>query len=420
MDWNYEGYPLENVPYFKKETYWLSPMNFVPEAFDRSRVAKKVLIHDVTLRDGEQTPDVVFKPDERIKLAVELDHLGADRIEFGMPISSEDVRDSFKEILKMDLKAEIIAFLRAHKDDLKLAEELGTRSVIIEHCVNPYVCKHVYGLDHSQTVERISEAFKIANANGMKAYFMGWDASRTPIHYLRKLYADLLDKVKIDAIVFVDTFGVMTPYGTAYTFRKLKEFFPETNFEIHNHNGFGLGVANALEAIMNGASCVHTALCGMGEREGNIAIDEIAATLEILFDIKTGIDLTKVTRISKLAEKISRFRPAGTKPVTGDFYYMKIIGTAVHAEQKAFQAGLWMGAAFAPKVIGKTDFEYGLGKGSGMANVRFVLNRLGLEASEEDMKKMLQIVKEESNIIKGTISVVDFEYIARGVIEKKL
>jgi 2-isopropylmalate synthase len=420
MDWNYEGYPLENVPYFKKDTFWLSPMNFAPEAYDLSRVAKKVLIHDVTLRDGEQTPDVVFKPDERIKLAVELDNLGADRIEFGMPIASQDIRDSFVEILKMNLKSEIIAFLRAHKDDLKLAEELGVKNVFIEHCVNPYVCRHVYDLDHAQTVERIVEAFKIANGNGMKAYFMGWDASRTQIDYLRRLYSDLLEKVEIEAIVFVDTFGVMTPYGMAYAFKKLKEWFPETNFEIHNHNGFGLGVANALAAIMNGASCVHTALCGMGEREGNIAIDEIAATLEILFNIKTNIDLTKVTRISKLAERISRFKPAGTKPVTGDFHYMKIIGTAVHAEQKAFKAGLWMGAAFAPKVIGKTDFEYGLGKGSGMANIRFVLDRLGLKATEEEMKKMLQIVKDESNIIKGTISVTDFEYIARAVIDQKL
>ena len=91
----------------------------------------------------------------------------------------------------MDLRAEIVAFLRAHPDDLKAAIELGAKSVIIEHTVNPYLCKYVDKVDHAATVNRIVDAFKIVQQNGLKAYFMGWDASRAGLDYLKKIYSDI-------------------------------------------------------------------------------------------------------------------------------------------------------------------------------------------------------------------------------------
>ena len=114
LDLNYEGFALENVPYYEQGQYWLSPMNFLPEALDKSEVQESVLVHDVSLRDGEQTPGVVFTIEERIQLARVLSELGVDRIEFGMPVASKDIYEAFEEVLKMDLQAEIVSFCRAH------------------------------------------------------------------------------------------------------------------------------------------------------------------------------------------------------------------------------------------------------------------------------------------------------------------
>ena len=211
MDKQYEGLSLENVPYYEKDRFWVSPMNYLSETYDMSNAREKISIHDVTLRDGEQTPHVVFKMDERLQIAKALSDLGVYRIEFGMPTVSKDIYEAFKEVLTMNLKSEIVAFLRAHPDDLKAAIELGVRSVIIEHTVNPYLCKHIYNVDHAATVKRVVDAFKIAKENDIKAYFMGWDASRAGLEYLKKIYSDIMDKVSPDALIFVDTFGVMTP-----------------------------------------------------------------------------------------------------------------------------------------------------------------------------------------------------------------
>jgi len=416
---DYEGLSLEDVPYYEKNRFWVSPMNYLPETYNMSEVQPHVQIHDVTLRDGEQTPGVVFKSDERIAIAKALSDLGVDRIEFGMPVVSQDIRDAFKDVLKMDLDSEIVAFLRTHPDDVQVAADLGVKRVIMEHNVNPYFCKHAYGLTHQETVERIIVAFKAAQQAGLKASFMGWDASRTNLEYLKRLYTEVCGQVIPESIIFVDTFGVMTPWAMMHTIRSIREWFPDMKVEVHNHNGFGLGTANAIAAVLAGASCVHGALLGLGERDGNIPIDEIVMALEILLKKNTRIKLSELTRVFKLAQRISGFENQGTKSVTGDFYFQIHPGIAVHAIEKAREAGLgervW--AAFAPEVIGKKGYEYLLGKESGLSTIKVYLNRLGLRADEEQMKEMLNAVKEQANVVKGTLSLEEFEFIANGILK---
>jgi hypothetical protein len=55
---------LKNRPYFNNDGWWVSPFNFVDEVSSEYK-GKTVAIHDVTLRDGEQTFGVAFSPEER-------------------------------------------------------------------------------------------------------------------------------------------------------------------------------------------------------------------------------------------------------------------------------------------------------------------------------------------------------------------
>jgi isopropylmalate/homocitrate/citramalate synthase len=422
IDMNYEGYSLENVPYYESGKFWVSPMNFVPEAMDTSDIQEEVIVHDVTLRDGEQTPGVVFTTQDRIEMAKVLSELGVDRIEFGMPIASKDTYEAFEEVLKMDLKAEIVSFCRAHPDDLELTIKLGCKTAIIEHIINPYMLKHVYGLDHKATVERCVNALKIAQQAGIKASFMGWDASRTNMEYLKRFYSDILDQTEMESLIFVDTFGVMNPWSVFYTIKTLRSWFPGLKLEIHNHNGFGLGTANAMAAVLAGVNCVHGAVLGLGERDGNIPIDEIAMMMALQLKKPTNIDLSQLNRVTKLAEQISGFKPSGTKPITGDYYFKMAAGISIHAIEKAREAGLgdrvW--AAFAPEMIGKKDYEYLLGKANGTGTMKIFLERLGINASKEQMQDILEIVKKQANLVKGNVSEVEFEYIARKYFAEKV
>nr|HML27137.1 homoaconitate hydratase [Methanomethylovorans sp.] len=58
-------------------------------------------ICDVTLRDGEQTPGVVFTREEKIDIATELDAIGVEIIESGFPVVSQTEKEIVKEIANM-------------------------------------------------------------------------------------------------------------------------------------------------------------------------------------------------------------------------------------------------------------------------------------------------------------------------------
>ena len=61
--------------------------------------------------------------------------------------------------------------------------------------------------------------------------------------------------------------------------------------------------------------------------------------------------------------------------------------------------------------------EYLLGKANGTGTIRVFLEKLGLEASDDQMKAILEIVKDRSNLVKGNVSEVEFEYLARKYLE---
>ena len=121
-----------------RETYqedgkwWVSPYNFEPSVREGLNLPEKVEIHDATLRDGEQTPGVVFSIDDKIEIATKLDELGVDRIEAGMPAVSPDDQKAIKEISKLGLKSKIFTFARAMQKDIDLALECGADGVVIE------------------------------------------------------------------------------------------------------------------------------------------------------------------------------------------------------------------------------------------------------------------------------------------------
>ena len=49
---------------------------------------RKIDIFDTTLRDGEQSPGASLTPDEKVKIAKQLERLNVDVIEAGFPVSS--------------------------------------------------------------------------------------------------------------------------------------------------------------------------------------------------------------------------------------------------------------------------------------------------------------------------------------------
>src|SRR5487761_1266716 len=98
--------------YYRENEWWVSPYNFVPEVREKFELPESVSIHDATLRDGEQTPGVVFSVADKIAIAEKLSEVGVERIEAGMPAVSEQDFQAIKEISRLGLKSQIYTFAR--------------------------------------------------------------------------------------------------------------------------------------------------------------------------------------------------------------------------------------------------------------------------------------------------------------------
>src|ERR1700735_2249041 len=117
--------------YLNENKWWVSPYNFVPEVRATFDLPEKVSIHDATLRDGEQTPGIVFSIKDKIAIAEKLDEVGVDRIEAGMPAVSEMDFQAIKEISRLGLRSKIYTFARAINADIDKAIECGWQGVIV-------------------------------------------------------------------------------------------------------------------------------------------------------------------------------------------------------------------------------------------------------------------------------------------------
>ena len=88
-------------------------------------------ICDVTLRDGEQMPGVVFRPDEKLDIAMRLDEIGVDVIEAGFPVVSKAEKSAVREICNLDLNAKISALSRSVKADVDAALDCGVDMISV-------------------------------------------------------------------------------------------------------------------------------------------------------------------------------------------------------------------------------------------------------------------------------------------------
>src|SRR5258708_22135532 len=95
---------------WKTDKWFTSPWNFLPEVRKNFSFPSKIKIHDVTLRDGEQQTAVVFRREEKVAIARQLDALGIHRIEAGMPPVSEQADAALQDSASMVLKSDSFAF----------------------------------------------------------------------------------------------------------------------------------------------------------------------------------------------------------------------------------------------------------------------------------------------------------------------
>ena len=401
---------IENGKHYKEDKYWVSPYNFHPEVTGELNLPEKVEIHDATLRDGEQTPGLVFSVEEKVAIAKKLDEVGIDRIEAGMPAVSPQDFEAIKQISALGLKAKIYTFARAMTADIDKAVECGADGVIIEVPIGYTKLKYQFNWTWEDVLKKSADVINYAKTKGLHAVFFPYDTTRAREDDLTNLLTGIMNESEPDSIGVVDTMGCATPEAIKYLVRKVADL---TNLpvEIHTHNDFGTGVATELAAVTVGASCVHSCVGGLGERTGNAALEELILCLELLYGYDTKYELAKLPELGALLADITGIPYALNKPILGERNFTRESGIGVNlvVEKPLAMFGTH------PALTGRTG-DIVLGKKSGKASITYKLDELGIEGvSDEQITALLAEVKKAGIAKKGILTDDEFRRILADV-----
>ncbi|HWQ54135.1 MAG TPA: hypothetical protein VN442_10660 [Bryobacteraceae bacterium] len=406
-----------NQPW-KTDQWFTSPWNWAPEVRKNLHFPEKIRLHDVTLRDGEQQTGVVLRRQEKIAIAKKLAEAGVHRIEAGMPAVSADDEAAIKEIVQLNLGPEIFSFARCMPADVKLAKECGVKGIITEIPSSDHIIKNAYGKDMDWAIKSSIETTLAAKDAGLYTVFFTIDSTRSEL----EAYLDLIEKVAteghMDALTVADSFGGCTPEAIGMVIRRIKARFNKP-IEIHCHEDFGLGVANTISALANGASVAHVTVSAIGERAGNVPLEDTVMALRTMYGVDMGIKTEVLYELSKLVQKLAEIQLPPNRPLVGDALYNIESGivTMFHRRCRNVEPLEYM--PFAPEMIGRPGPDVALGKGSGIANIEEHLERRNLTATADQANDILGKVKQFSIENKRLLTGAEFDEIASAVLGRK-
>jgi isopropylmalate/homocitrate/citramalate synthase len=372
--------------YFQKDKWWVSPYNFTDEVTSDFQLPEKVRIHDATLRDGEQTPGVVFRPNDKVKIAKKLDEIGVDRIEAGMPAVSDEDFQAIKQICSLGLKADIYTFARAITKDVDKAVECGADGVIIEVPIGYPKLKYQFRWTWKDVFSRSADVINYAKQKGLHTVYFPYDTTRATEEDLKNLLENIMEKSPPDALGVVDTMGCALPETMKYLVRKVKSM-TGLPVEVHTHNDFGMAVSTELAGVTAGAEVVHSCVNGLGERTGNAALEELILGLHVLLGYDTHYRIDKLTELSELVQSISGISLARNKPISGEANFTRESGIGVDLVISEPLAMFGLHPGFLNRQ-GKVV----LGKKSGKLSVKYYLAQLDIKIDDE--QKITDIVAE--------------------------
>lgn len=342
---------------------------------------------DTTLRDGEQTPGVALKTEEKVWIARKLDDLGVDIIEAGSAITSEGEREAIRAVAAEGLDAEICSYCRIMQQDVDYALECNVDSI---HLVAPVSDLHInvkLKKDRETLKEMALRATEYAKDHGLIVELSGEDASRADPEFLKDLYRAGVE-VGADRVCYCDTVGMLVPERTTEIFKELSSSI-DVPVAIHCHNDFGLAVSNTIAALNAGAREAHMTVNGIGERAGNTALEEVVMVLERLYKYDTGIKTNELYKVSRLVSRLTGLAVAPNKSLVGGNAFTHEAGIHVHgllADTSTYEP-------ITPESIGR-ERQIVLGKHAGKSSVTLALKEQGLEVDDAQLNEIVARVKQ--------------------------
>lgn len=362
-------------------------------------MSDRVIIFDTTLRDGEQSPGATMNDSEKIRLARQLEALGVDVIEAGFPAASQGDFDAVRAIAAELKTCQVAGLCRALTADIDRCwdaiKDAAHPRIHTFLATSPTHMEFKLRKTPEQVLEMIDAGVRHAAKYTDNVEFSAEDASRSDWEFLAKAFSVAV-AAGATTLNVPDTTGYAQPeeYGKLIAYLKDNvEGADKVVFSVHVHNDLGLGVANTLAALKNGARQAEVTLCGIGERAGNAALEELVMALDTrkdFYGLETGIKTEQLYPSCRLLARIIGMNMSPYKAIVGANAFAHESGIHQDGMLKNRQTYEIM----TPASVGRTGTDMVLGKHSGRAGVAAKLKELGFtKLTDEQVQQVFEAVK---------------------------
>jgi 2-isopropylmalate synthase len=386
-------------------------------------------IYDTTLRDGAQGEGVHFSLSDKLRLAERLASYGLHYVEGGWPGSNDKDRDFFVEARKLRWgSCKLAAFGSTRRPNVETSDDSQVHLLL--EAETPVVTifgkswlLHVEKVLRTTPVENlrmIADTVALLKKEGREViydaehFFDGYTSDHD--YALRTLEAAA--EAGADYLVLCDTNGGRLPSEITTIVRTVQTRFLQTKVGIHTHNDCGLGVANAVAAVEEGALQVQGTMNGYGERTGNCNLTTLLPILELKLGKKVLPEgnLRELSELSGFVDELANLHHDPRAPFVGRTAFAHKGGMHVNAVNKIASSFEHID----PSSVGNHQ-RILVGELSGGANVMMKARELGLTVEEKSPQTraiLAKIKKLEKEGYEFEAADASFELLVRRSLEK--
>jgi 2-isopropylmalate synthase len=382
------------------------------------RMAERLVIFDTTLRDGEQAPGFSMKIEEKVRLARQIELLGADVIEAGFPIASEDDAEAVRRVALALERPVVAALARCASGDIDRAA--WSIAPARRGRIHTFIATSDLHLARKLRITREAcleaAVAAVARARGYTddVEFSAEDATRSDPDFLCRVIEAVID-AGATTVNLPDTVGYSTPDEIGAFFRTILTRVPNADraiFSAHCHDDLGLAVANTLAAVGAGVRQVECTINGIGERAGNASLEEIVMIGRVRPDrlpVETRIDTRQLYAASQMLTELTGERVQSNKAIVGRNAFAHEAG--IHQDGMLKDRRTY--EIMRPEDVGVPQTTLVLGKHSGRHAVQKRCEMFGLTPSRHDLdaiyRRMVTLADRKKHVSDEDLRAIAFD-----------
>jgi 4-hydroxy-2-oxovalerate/4-hydroxy-2-oxohexanoate aldolase len=258
----------------------------------------RILFHDMCLRDGMHAKRDQISTDQMVAIATALDAAGVPLIQVthGMGLGGNSLLHGFAPHSNEEYLRAVVPQLKQARVSVLLVPGMGTMRDL--RSANACGASSVHVATLCTEADTSPQHIAMARSLGMDTTGFLMMAHLADPPALAK-QAKIMEAAGAQTVYLTDSAGHMLPVEVANATRALREaLHPHTEVGFHGHNNLGMGVANSIAAIEEGASRIDGSVAGLGAGAGNTALEVLAAVCDRM-GIPTGVDLFKLMDLAE-------------------------------------------------------------------------------------------------------------------------